>query len=160
MEEFRAGGAGMVFKIKIGAIGYTLQLFEIPAEGKTVLDIGGGFGIMRQFIIGILARANIGLRYPQIKKPSESFLDPILIPLIVILGQDKIFQLHLLELTRAEKKISRRDFVPEIVDTAVNARTPRKNLIRPIAQFAFLAIHHGIGKMGDMTRGLPNFGVH
>jgi hypothetical protein len=45
--------------------------------------------------------------------PAQAFPDPVGVPLIVRAGLDEIFELHLLELARAEGVVARVDLVAE-----------------------------------------------
>src|SRR5262245_2715651 len=68
---------------------------------------------MRQLVPLMHAPANILFSNAVLLIPGEALVDPLLMPFFICTWHDEIFNLHLLELARAECKIARCDFVAE-----------------------------------------------
>ena len=66
---------------------------------------------MRQLVLLMLAQTEIFLAYAVARIPGEALVDPALVPFFIGPRHDEKLDLHLLELARAERKITRRDLV-------------------------------------------------
>ena len=85
-----------------------------PAERIVVFEVGGRAAVVREIgaFVFVLAQA-LGL-HAERQPPLKALLDPVAIPaqpFRLVIGGHEIFQLHQLELARAEDEIARRDLV-------------------------------------------------
>ena len=101
-------------QIEVRAIGDPFELAPIgSAEAETVLDVDRPLGIMGELLLRVLVQPKILGVDSQADVPVAPLVDPILVPFFVGSGLDEEFHFHLLELARAENKISRCDLVAE-----------------------------------------------
>src|SRR5215475_1705044 len=105
--EGLAAELGVLFEIIVRAIGDSLEL--APAHGEKILDIDTSFGIVGQFVRFMLALSNVLRSYAVTLIPCKTLLDPFSMPCFIRARHTEKFDLHLLELTGAERKIARRD---------------------------------------------------
>lgn len=68
---------------------------------------------MAEFICIVGPHAQSALGNSKIDVPAIALGAPVLVPLLSIFGRNEELKFHLLELTRSENEISRRDFVAE-----------------------------------------------
>src|SRR5918996_608952 len=101
----------MLLEIKIRAVGDSFQF--APAHGKKIFDVGGALGIVRQLVFFMFAQANVLFMNAVVRVPSETLVDPPLVPLFVRSRHDEELDLHLLEFAAAKSKISWRNLVTE-----------------------------------------------
>src|SRR5215475_5918057 len=104
-----AAKLGVLFEIIVGAIGDSLKL--APAHGEKILDVDASFGIVGQFVRFMLALPNVLRSYAVALVPCKALHDPLLMPCFVRPRHTEKLDLHLLELTGAERKIARRDLI-------------------------------------------------
>src|SRR3990172_4188110 len=97
------------FQVVIGPIGDPLQLS--PAPGELILDIKSGHGVVRPFLVLVLAELEIFLLHSQLAVPLYPLLLPVLEPLIGLLWLAEPLQLGLLKLPRTEDEIPGGDFI-------------------------------------------------
>ena len=112
-----AAMGGMLAQVIVGPMGHAFQ-FPVAGRGKreTVLDITRArslFGIVRQFVLVVLPQRQVLSRQPDGLPPAKTGVAPVLIPFRGLPRMNEELDFHLLELTRPERKIARRDLVAE-----------------------------------------------
>src|SRR5215213_7873532 len=101
-------------QVKIRAVGNTLEFTpRIALEAELVLDVDRAVRVVRQLVLRMLEQPQVVTVYAQIDIPLQPFVDPILVPLGGARRLDEELHLHLLELTRTEDEVARRDLVAE-----------------------------------------------
>jgi len=94
------------------SVGAVVDAFEfLEAERELELDIVCVLGVVRQLVTGMLMETELGRRNTKIDMPLHPCLSPLFKPTIVVTGLHKKLHLHLLELSRPENEIARRDFI-------------------------------------------------
>ena len=101
----------MRLEVEVGPVGDPLEL--APAPGEEVLDVGRGFRVVGEVLLGVLAEPEAVLGDPEPHEPGEPFLAPIGEPAVGVGRRDEELQLHHLELTGAEDEVPWRDLVAE-----------------------------------------------
>src|SRR5579859_4748059 len=101
----------MCREIKIGAVSQAVEFFA--AERKFEFEIDRAFRIMRAIFRCDLKFVHFGSRNADRFVECMYVLPPHLKSLFPFVRTNKIFDLHLFEFARAERKIARRDLVAE-----------------------------------------------
>src|SRR5215510_12238725 len=109
--EGLAAELGVLFEIIVRAIGDSLEL--APAHGEKILDIDASFGIVGQFVRFMLALSNVLRSYAVALVPLKALVHPLSMPFFIRPRHTEKLDLHLLELTGAERKIAGRDLISE-----------------------------------------------
>ncbi len=107
--EFLAAELAVAAEVEVGAGVYALQLFE--TEGELKFDVGGGVGVVGQFLVVVVAVFLGGNAQGEV--PFEAFLFPVAEPLHFGAGTDEELHFHLLELAHAEDELTGDDLVAE-----------------------------------------------
>ena len=101
----------MLFQVIVCTVGDSFQL--APSHGKKVLDVNAPLRVEGEFVFLVLTQPDIIFADTILLIPSESLVNPPLMPLFVGAGHDEEFNLHLFELTRPKRKVPRRYLVAE-----------------------------------------------
>ena len=113
--------------VKVGQIlsGYGLVLSQVvvravcdapqlaPAEGEQELNVGGGLAVEAQLLLLMVTHPQLFFFQSQILQPADAELLPVVKPLQVRIRLAEELQLHLLELSGTEGKVSGSDLVAE-----------------------------------------------
>jgi hypothetical protein len=104
----------MLPEVEIGSVGDAFKLLPVAAaEGKLVLDINAGLGVMRQLIGGMGPQAEVVFLYAEVGVPVEALLFPGVPPVVIGTGLAEEFELSLLEFACSENKGLCGDFISE-----------------------------------------------
>ena len=99
---------------------------------KAVFDIARArafFGVVGEFVLVVLTQRQVLARQTNRLPPAKTGVAPVLIPFGRFTGMNEELEFHLLELTRPERKIARRDLVAE---GFADLRNPKRHA-HPIA---------------------------
>ena len=102
---------GVRLQVEIGAVGHAPQL--APAEREEELEVGRCVGIVAQLLLVVVAQTQRFLAHTEVEQEFFAEILPVRKPLQIGARLAEEFQLHLLELARAEGEVARRDFVAE-----------------------------------------------
>ena len=110
--ELLARDVAMLGQVEVAASGDALELLH--AEGELEHDVRGTLRIVGELLGRVRVEGELGARDTDGFEPSQAAFDPILVGGGPIGSwRDKVFDLHLLELTGAEDEVARIDFVAE-----------------------------------------------
>src|SRR5215469_4333200 len=91
-----------------------MNAFDLfPADGELVFDIHGSTSVVGKLFRTMRMPAQILETHAEVQIPVPALPAPIFKPLLFAVGIDEELHLHLLELARAENKVSGTDFVAE-----------------------------------------------
>ena len=102
----------MLLQVKVRPVGDALDLSE-AGKREVVLDIHCPLGVVREFLLRVLANPEVLVSHSKGQPPVEAVLDPAVVPLLVGARHDEVLHLHLLELAVAEDEVPWRDLVAE-----------------------------------------------
>ena len=122
--ELLAGELGVAREIEVPAVGDPLELG--PPDREQVFHIARSRGVVGELIRVMRAQAKVIGTYAQVDIPALALGEPVLEPVLGFVGRDEELHLHLLELTRAEDEVSRRDLVAEGL---ADLRDPERGLL-------------------------------
>src|SRR5262245_55159391 len=92
--------------------------FELPElaglqKGKGVLDVGGAPRVVAELVGRMIAQAQVLAPQSQVQVPVVAAVAPVLVPFERLVRVAEELHFHLLELSRAEGEVARRDLVAE-----------------------------------------------
>src|SRR5215211_9133826 len=102
----------MLLQVEVRAVGYPFELGP-PDGGVVVLQVYSTLGVVGELLLGVLVAAEVLLFQAQVRVPVPAFLDPVLVPGLVLAWFDEELHLHLFELAGAEDEVARCDLIPE-----------------------------------------------
>ena len=103
----------MFAEVEIAAVVNAFDLLTAERAAEVELDVERGARVVREFSVAVLVNCSRSSSSPSPAMPFHARGFPLLEPLHVRAGLDEELHLHLLELTRAENEIPRRDLVAE-----------------------------------------------
>ena len=106
-----AAGFLMAAQVVVGPVGDAPEL--APAEGEQVLDVGGGLGVERQFLLLVVPEPHVFFLHAQGEEPVLAVVLPVVEPVQVGVGLAEELALHLLELPGAEGEVAGGDLIAE-----------------------------------------------
>ena len=113
----------MSFKVKVGTRCNSFELAPLCSiEFKLIFNIDGALGVMRQLLFRVFKETQTIWIDSKIGVPSQTSVDPILVPLFIGTGNYKIFHLHLLKLTSAEDEVTGSNLVTEGFTDLTNSK--------------------------------------
>src|SRR3954469_4097206 len=113
-------------KIKVAAVrdAFQLTVFAGGEEREGVFDVGGTDRVVAEFILFMFPESQAFAGEAQVGVPFHAAVAPVLVPLARSGWMAEEFDFHLFELARAEREISRRDFIAKAL---ANLRDAERN---------------------------------
>ena len=90
VRQVGSAGFGVALEVEVGAVGDAFQF--APAEGELVFDVGGGLGVVRQFLGVVGAQAQAARIQTQLFPPGKAGVDPVLVGRVVLARLDEVLQ--------------------------------------------------------------------